>query len=74
MLSSILLLQDPPNFLQISIFGLKICHLATLIRTRAQNSEPGWQNPPGSKSQVSRSPVQRQALECNHITWDQQFH
>jgi hypothetical protein len=26
-------LQDPPKFTQIGIFGLKICHLATLFRT-----------------------------------------
>jgi hypothetical protein len=25
-------LQDPPKFTQIEIFGLKICHLATLQR------------------------------------------
>jgi hypothetical protein len=24
-------LQDPPKFAQIGIFGLKICHLATLV-------------------------------------------
>jgi hypothetical protein len=28
-------LQDPPEFTQIGIFGLKICHLATLIQTPA---------------------------------------
>jgi hypothetical protein len=26
-------LQDPPKFAQIAIFGLKICHLATLALT-----------------------------------------
>jgi hypothetical protein len=26
-------LQDPPKFTQIGIFGLKICHLATLIQS-----------------------------------------
>jgi hypothetical protein len=26
-----LILQDPPKFTQIGIFGLKICHLATLV-------------------------------------------
>jgi hypothetical protein len=30
-----LLLQDPPKFTQIWIFGLKIYHLATLLRTRS---------------------------------------
>jgi hypothetical protein len=27
-------LQDPPKFTQIGIFGLKICHLATVPDTR----------------------------------------
>jgi hypothetical protein len=30
-----LLLQDLPKFTQIGIFGLKICHLATLLERRA---------------------------------------
>jgi hypothetical protein len=28
-------LKDPPKFTQIGIFGLKICHLATLLYKRA---------------------------------------
>jgi hypothetical protein len=30
-------LQDPQKFTQIGIFGLKICHLATLINMRAKS-------------------------------------
>jgi hypothetical protein len=29
-------LQDPPKFTQIGIFGLKICHLATLLLQEGQ--------------------------------------
>jgi hypothetical protein len=31
-------MQDPPKFTQISIFGLKICHLATLFTITASLS------------------------------------
>jgi hypothetical protein len=35
-------LQDPPKFTPIAIFGLKICHLATLIRNCLQQQQQ-WQ-------------------------------
>jgi hypothetical protein len=30
-------MQDPPKFTQIGIFGLKICHLATLSPSTERN-------------------------------------
>jgi hypothetical protein len=36
--------QDPPTFTQIGIFGLNMCHLATLIRTSEMGADDGERN------------------------------
>jgi hypothetical protein len=63
-------LQDPPKFTQIGIFGLKMYHLATLVRDDFEwKSVFSFDNGPSQWGQFRTTELLRLSQICRVQTW-----